>query len=112
MKKNEMYTKLYEEIVSERKKAKKLPQVMILCVVTIILLAVVSVLIKENWGTALIIAIIGAAVIFSNELPLGRVSEPTEQEIEDLAKKRLEESVLSKDLIKAEIVGLKEIIED
>lgn len=107
-----MYLKLYAEIVSDRKKAKKLPQVMILCVVTIILLAVVSVLIKENWGTALIIAIIGAAVVFSNELPFGGVLEPTEEEIKELAKKKLEESSLAKDLIKAEIVGLKEVVEN
>lgn len=112
MKKNEMYLKLYAEIVSDRKKTKKLPQVMILSIVTIIVLAIVSVLVKENWGTALIIAIIGAALVLSNELPFGRISEPTEQEIEDLAKKRLSESVLAKDVIKAEISGLKEIIKE
>lgn len=91
--KNEMYQMLSDEIMRSRKQAKKFKQVMIVVLLGLALLVLIALTVEnDSSSTVLVIILIIALMVFSTELPLGKIQKPTKDEIIQYAKIKLNET--------------------
>lgn len=111
--KAQIYQELFDEIISERKGKKKFSQVMIMIVLEIILMVLISFMIESDTiVSVLIIVVIATLFILSGELPLGKVQEPTEAEVIQYAKEKIDALMTENSETQNKITLIKTLFKD